>query len=57
MSYARLIANAPEMYELLLELAGLPDEQCMGGTLDIAPLIHEARRLVASIDNEVVEDV
>lgn len=53
---ARLIANAPGMYELLLELAGLPSEQCMGGTLDISPLIHDARRLIGRVDNEEAEE-
>ena len=46
-SNARLIAAAPEMYALAAELANLPDEQCM-----ISPIIHDARRLLARIDDE-----
>ena len=42
---ARLIAAAPELYALASDLAGLSDEECM-----IAPLIHEARRIIALID-------
>lgn len=41
----RLIAAAPEMYELVNSLASLPDEQCM-----IGPLITKARRIIARID-------
>ncbi len=43
---AQLIASAPELYALAEELANLPDEQCM-----ISPLILEARRLIARIDD------
>lgn len=51
MANARLIASAPEMYRLIASIAHLPDEQCM-----ISPLIHEARRLIARIDNEEADE-
>ena len=47
MANARLIASSPDMYRLIASFATLPDEQCM-----ISPMIHEARRLIARIDNE-----
>ena len=43
----RLIAAAPNMYGFIASIAALPDEQCM-----ISPMIHEARKLIASIDGE-----
>lgn len=42
---ARLIAAAPEMENLIRELAALPDEQCM-----ISNLILTARKIIARID-------
>lgn len=44
---ARLIASAPELYDLATNLAKFPDEECM-----ISPLVREARRIIALIDGK-----
>ena len=46
----RMIAAAPKLYELAEAVAKLPNEQCM-----ISPLIHEARKLITSIDGKEAE--